>query len=525
MATRVLDSTKVIELLRKYRPTLEQSGAAGGINISMKCPFHPDTHPSFTFNIAYNIGRCFSCQARANLTKLIAKFENIDEEQSQKLVSPCLKTITQPAITRKKSVIDISEAQIAEWCVSLETDVNLQKHMAKWGWNQDIQKKYQLGSSEGRLTIPIYEGPDLIGLKFYAPGKSGQRYQNAPNTTPSCWPIDNLRHDVVYLVEGEKDCLTMLSAGFNAVSFTAGAGQVPMSYVKYFAGKDVYIIYDIDEAGRNGAAKAAKILNFAARRVFIVDLPIEGIPKGDITDAYMNDPANFSTLIHGLCEHTDVYVAPEANARVEIPPEIVRTYLEDIVSNKMFYKRINMKVRVVNNAQHETMLVPKDVILSCNKDFKEQICAACPAFFQNEGMCLNIKPEYPELMSIVGNNTKVQRAAIQSMLGTEVGCPKCQIVQKSHQAIYPIVIIPAIEADKKKHNYSLVTAWALNIPAQENEDYDVEGVVLANPETQKLEIILYRMTKDESSLDNFELTEDMIRQLEVFKCLHPPLLQ
>ena len=178
-----------------------------------------------------------------------------------------------------------------------------------------------------------------------------------------------------------------------------------------------------------------------------------------------------------------------------------------------------MKVRIINNAQHETTIVPKDIELTCNKDYKDHLCSTCPAYFNKDvGLNLHIKPEYPELLSMVGNNNKVQRAAIQSMTNVIEGCTKFKVEQKTHQALYPIVAIPAIEADKKNHSYSMVTAWSLDQAGQENEDYDVEGVVLANPETQKLEIVCYRLTKDASSIDAFELSDEMITKLEVFKC-------
>jgi hypothetical protein len=280
----------------------------------------------------------------------------------------------------------------------------------------------------------------------------------------------------------------------------------------------VYIIYDIDAAGRTGAVKAAKAISCAARSVHIVELPLDGIPKGDLTDAYMRAPEHFVDFINHLMENTDQYQPPEVVSRVTVPPEVHRTYLENIVKDKLFYKRVNLKARIVNNAQHETTIVPKVAFISCNKDYKEHICQACPIHYREDGLTLFVRPEYPELMSMVGNNVKVQKAAMQSMAGVVEACTKVKIEQKEHQALYPIVIIPAIEADKKQHNYSMVTAWALDVPSQENEDYDVEGVVLANPETQKMELVCYRMDKDTTSLDSFELTEQMIERLGVFQC-------
>lgn len=525
MATKILDRDRVLELLRKYRPSLTMVKVGGGTyNAQFTCPFHADTNPSFSFSVERNNGTCFACKKHAKLDVLISAFEQISSTEAEKLAAGYYKRVASTPAARKVQTVDVSQAQLQEWHVALGTDLRLQKLITKWGWNTTLTEKYMLGSSDGRLTIPMFEGVDLVGLKYYSPGATSMKYQNVPGSAQCCWPLENLMEDVVYLVEGEKDCLTMLAAGFNAITFTGGAGAVPSNYIRHFAGKAVYIIYDVDEAGRTGSVAVAKILNCATKKIHIVDLPITGIAKGDLTDLYMQDPEHFAEYVQELCENTDEYQAPAAVSRVMIPPEIHKTYLEDLVPKNMYYRRVNMKVRIVNNAQHETTIIPKDVELRCTRDYKDALCQGCPAFYKHEGLHLHVKPEYPELMSMVGNNVKVQRAAIQSMTGVVEGCTKFKYEQKTFQGLYPIVIIPAIEAEKKSHNYSMFTAWSLDAPTKENEDYEVEGVTLANPETQKLELICYKMTKDASSLDSFELTEDMIKQLEIFKC-EAPLLE
>lgn len=522
MATRVLDRDKVVDLLRLYRPSLTVEKAGGGTSVlSLLCPFHSEDNPSFIFNPATDRGMCFACKKSANLVEIIAKFDQTTAAGAAKKISPCYRTITKQEAAKKVHAVDTSLAQVEEWHKALETSTGIQTLIKRWGWTPAICRELLLGVSDGRLVIPMFEGESIVSIKFYTPGATKMKYQNMQGSLVGCWPLANLAKNHVYLVEGEKDCITMMAAGFNTVTFTGGAGSIPMGYVKFFAGKDVYIVYDIDEAGRKGAVTSASALTFCARSVKIIDLPLGGVPKGDLTDLYLTDPENFAGIIKTLTENSEEYVAQAVVSRVTVPLTVYRTYLEDIVKSGLFYRRVNMKVRVINNAQHETTIVPKDVHLTCNKDYKDHICSACPMYFANEGMSLHVKPEYPELMSMVGNNTKVQRDAIRSMLNIVEGCPKFKVEQKTHQALYPVVMIPAIEADKKSHNYSMVLAWALDVPSQENEDYDVEGVVLANPETQKMEVICYKMTKDIASIDSFELTPEMVERLRVFSCTAP----
>jgi hypothetical protein len=212
-----------------------------------------------------------------------------------------------------------------------------------------------------------------------------------------------------------------------------------------------------------------------------------------------------------------------ATSRVLIPDDVENTYLEDIVRRKLFYRRVRMKVRVVNNAQNETFVIPREVCLQCNRDWKSSVCDACPLFYEKEGITMVIKPEYPEILSMVDNDLKKQKEALRNLCNIAEKCPRLKIEYRAFQALYPIVVIPAIEADKPSHNYSLVCAFALDVPSDENEDYQVEAVVLASPETQGLSIVCYKMEKDAASIDEFELTEEMKTKLKVFQCLDQPL--
>lgn len=525
MATKILDTDKVRELLLKYRPGLIVDKPSGGITtFRILCPFHRDTNPSFVYRPTTGYGTCESCKTNVTFSKLIASLENTTEDRIDAILESCKKTVKNDPTKVKVKTIDIAEAQLTVWNTVLYTDMKLLLAIRRWGWTDQVINGLMLGSSDGRLTIPMIEREDLIGLKYYSPGAKKMKYQNVDGSSTCCWPFANLEKEVIYLVEGEKDCITMISAGFNTVTFTGGAGGIPKNYIRYFAGKTVYIIYDIDEAGRKGAVEVAKVLNFATKSIYIVELPLEGIPKGDLTDMYVQSPLDFANRITYLCENTTRYEAPAAACRVTVPSDVFKTYLEDMVDRKLFYKRVNMKVRVVGRAYHETVIVPRDVTLTCNKDYKDHLCQQCPMFYATEGISLHVKPEYPELMSMVGNNNKIQRAAIQSMTEVIEGCPKFKVEQHVHQALYRVTLIPAIEADKKSHSYQMVDAWVLDTPSKDNLDYDIEGVILANPMTQKMELVVYIMKEDLTSIDSFELTEDMIRRLEVFQvCGLPPL--
>lgn len=73
----------------------------------------------------------------------------------------------------------------------------------------------------------------------------------------------------------------------NVVSITLGAGYFSKEWVEQFSGiKKIFLAYDNDEAGREGAAKAAEMLG--KDRCKIIELPnIAGEKKTDINEFFV----------------------------------------------------------------------------------------------------------------------------------------------------------------------------------------------------------------------------------------------
>ena len=68
--------------------------------------------------------------------------------------------------------------------------------------------------------------------------------------------------DLIYLTEGEADCICALSHGLEAATVTGGAGTWKPEFTPHLQGRDV--------VGYNGAHKVAKELLQVAHRVRIL---------------------------------------------------------------------------------------------------------------------------------------------------------------------------------------------------------------------------------------------------------------
>jgi putative DNA primase/helicase len=87
----------------------------------------------------------------------------------------------------------------------------------------------------------------------------------------------------VFITEGEKDALRLTALGICTSCNAGGAAKWRAKFASYFGGRDVVILPDNDDAGRNHARQVAANLAPVATSVRVLDLP--DLPeKGDVTD-------------------------------------------------------------------------------------------------------------------------------------------------------------------------------------------------------------------------------------------------
>jgi hypothetical protein len=87
----------------------------------------------------------------------------------------------------------------------------------------------------------------------------------------------------VFIVEGEKDALSLASLGLIATTNVMGAGKWRSQYSEALRSRQVVILPDNDEAGRKHGRAVADSLYGVAASIRIVELP--GLPdKGDVSD-------------------------------------------------------------------------------------------------------------------------------------------------------------------------------------------------------------------------------------------------
>ncbi|HCT84722.1 MAG TPA: hypothetical protein DF296_05935 [Candidatus Margulisbacteria bacterium] len=190
------------------------------------------------------------------------------------------------------------------------------------GFNLDTIKGYMIGfdSVSKRITFAIINEGICYNIKKYN-SKLSPKYLNSPGSKKILWGVDTMLESVQVLIcAGEKDRLHAIQNGFTAVSCTTGEGNWDNSWNELFKDKEAIIIYDNDEAGRNGALKVAESLKGICR-IKIIDLSVVCIEDKEDLQDYFHKYKKTAVDLQQLIDSTDyqeLLVKPEQELKDSI---------------------------------------------------------------------------------------------------------------------------------------------------------------------------------------------------------------
>ncbi|MBP6945188.1 hypothetical protein KBD61_04530 [Patescibacteria group bacterium] len=182
----------------------------------------------------------------------------------------------------------LTQEQVEQWHTSLPADRREWLKDAR-GLSDQVINEAKLGWDGGCFTIPIKSssGEWLFAKRRYPPefAVQGLRYKNASGSTAALYGVELIQGaDTVFIAEGELDSLILRSKGLVAVSSTSGCSTFNPAWATFFASiPNVYVLYDNDDGGKEGAKKVGSLIPHAK----IVHLPPEVGEKGDVTDFFM----------------------------------------------------------------------------------------------------------------------------------------------------------------------------------------------------------------------------------------------
>ena len=163
-----------------------------------------------------------------------------------------------------------------------------------------LSKTYDYQDANGAIAYQVcrYDWTDPDNPKGHSktflqrrpdPSKSsGWTYKVKDKITPVPYRLPELLKDIrdgfpIFVVEGEKKVDMLRALGVPATCNHGGAGKFPEELVRHFAGADLILLGDNDDAGKAHVDLVGRKLEVTARRIRTLELP--GLPpKGGVDD-------------------------------------------------------------------------------------------------------------------------------------------------------------------------------------------------------------------------------------------------
>jgi DNA primase len=357
------------------------------------CPFHEDVKTrSFSFNARTLAWKCFAGCGQGDVFSFVMRQKELPDFKSALDYLGGLVGLKRPEKKNKKPKPPIPESMVSELAEKLPPEAK--KYLNDRGISDTSIQKYQLGwdAVRRRISIPVRdEKGNLVNVRYYSwtqklkifnhivkIEKNGEKEEFRYGPPARLFGLPDLlsaQHRKVFLVEGEFDAILLgQESGVPTVSGTHGAGTFPSAWIKYFAEKDVVIIYDCDSAGVSNSNKLiVPAIRGQARSVKNVLLPLKGTKDDkDITDWFIKRGKTWEEL-QVVIEATPEWEPPREEEEDIIDLE---SFLQ-VEEKKYIDKKIRCEIVVCGETGNSFHAAEEFEVTACNKRDKGD-CYDCP---------------------------------------------------------------------------------------------------------------------------------------------------
>ena len=278
------------------------------------CPMHKartgreDSSPSWWINLETGQHICFSCHYKGSVLQLICDVKDfyikswgdlsepdfaaakawlagVSEVDPDRLAD-ALRNLPQRIGSLPKPV-EMSEARLAIFVEPPQSQCEVRNV------TPEALAAYQIlwDDKKEAWVLPLREPETMALMGYQEKGTLNRTFMNRPPGMPrskTLFGLNQLREDVVYLVESPLDCARMYSAGFPGALAICGS-TLNEDHIKLIRGTEkVIVAFDnpkVDEAGKKASAEALKLGRKYGLNMMFFDYGDTGKKDpGDLTD-------------------------------------------------------------------------------------------------------------------------------------------------------------------------------------------------------------------------------------------------
>jgi hypothetical protein len=487
------------------------------------CPLHEDPETSKTPSASFHFANGkFMCFSRCGGFAISQVWEMVrDGHQPKRKVKQDDEPVDELAERRKRKAkaegaegVPLPTAErLGEWQRRLlNNGPVLAELLSLRGLNRKTVERYTLGWDGERITIPVRDAAgELLNVRRYKMKAKVNKMVNWPGYGEAAlYGVDALTQPRVIITAGEMDKLIGRQHRFPTLSATAGEGTWRREWSRLFVGKQVYICYDVDKQGEAGARKVANHLRALAEQVFIIQLPLTA-NGSDLTDYFVNQGFGRRDFINLMKETPPFRERKLTASTARAEPREVR--MSASFDPALVDTPVSM-VATVSGRSATPSALPRRAMLNCGQDWQKPKCAVCP---MDEMWGGEHKVEVPAdsrlLLQMMDMNDVQRNGELLGSLGIPKTCPRVEVQLDQQWRVDELAVVPNIddpeegEGEQVLRRIFQVTEEGKLTPV--NTTAKLTGMSTANPKDGKLVFHSWDFSETKTSLDRFEMTEDL----------------
>jgi hypothetical protein len=515
----------VVERYRKFYETylgpLPEANDQGEIQV--RSCFRYDPNPSMFINLEDGRYNDFGGDNGGDAYNFYMVMHEATFSSAKKAVDEIVGASSDEEVASIKVPMPIAEEKVDQWHRTLLSNPDYVNYLTKKrGLTFEVIKRRKLGHDGQRFVIPIYNKFGVcVNVRRYMPGATGgDKMMNFSKGYGGArlYPLEALDRKVVFIQEGEFDSLLQESMGFHALTNTSGAGTWKVAWNELFKDKVVYIWYDKDKAGDEGAQKVAENLVYVAKQVFIINslLPMPEGTGDDATDWYMKYTRTADDLKEILKE-AKPYEAVEDSGSKE---HVHRVDLISARDAKYKDKQVEFDVMVVGK-DTAPYNIPQELRFTCSSvGMYDKLCPTCQVARCGGESTLRLAKD-PDLLELVGKDKQNNQGLIKKKAGIPNQCSAFQIEDVKSSNIEEVLVAPDLQSladwQADGHKYILQTSYVVDMQTDANRSYRMKGVMTPHPKDQHVTFLITDAEPLQDTISSFKMTKSIHDSLSVFQ--------
>jgi len=494
------------------------------------CPVHEDPEISRTPSASFNFSKgTFMCFSRCGGMSLSTLYEAMVEEGELSPAPPRSKPAERKASpngrvngSKNGKVTKLpSNRDVRGWTERLLGLRSALKPLkVQRGLTSRTVEKYELGWDGERYTIPVRdETGEIVNVRRYKMNASRDKVLNWPNwgRGGQLYLVDSLDRDDIVLCEGEMDALIGRQYKLNTLTFTTGANSWRDYWSEKFKDKIVYICFDADDTGRQGAKKAASSISRYAKEVRIISLPLKQ-KGGDLTN-YFVDQGFTSEDFRLLMKEAPLFERTSASKQKRRSSNPVKVGLEGSMNPAHTNRPIETTVTISGKVQPAHSL-PRKISLDCEPGaWQATKCNNCPMSVYHGGHFMKeIAPDDALILRMIDRPEDQRRRDVLQSEEIPKTCPRIELNEEEYWSIEELIIVPSVDS-YQEHVTSPISRKAYNVGAYKtpiNTTVRMVGVNTTDPKGSRSILQAWECEQTQTSLDKFEMSEDLMEKLTRF---------